>query len=45
MLESKQTAGTAINMSKTEPAVEDKKRPGLSFQVYQSLKSSVHREL
>jgi pilus assembly protein CpaF len=45
MLESKQTAGTAINMSKIEPAVEDKKRLGLSFQVYQSLKSSVHREL
>ena len=45
MLESKQTAGTAINMSKIEPAAEDKKRPGLSFQVYQSLKSSVHREL
>ena len=32
-------------MSKIEPAVEDKKRLGLSFQVYQSLKSSVHREL
>jgi len=45
MLESKQTAGTAINISKIEPAVEDKKRLGLSFQVYQSLKSSVHREL
>ena len=45
MLESKQIAGTAINMSKIEPAVEDKKRLGLSFQVYQSLKSSVHREL
>jgi pilus assembly protein CpaF len=45
MLESKQTAGTAINMSQIEPAAEDKKRPGLSFQVYQSLKSSVHREL
>src|SRR6201988_4830339 len=45
MLESKQSAGTAINMGKSEPAVEDKKRPGLSFQVYQSLKSSVHREL
>jgi len=45
MLESKQTAGKAINISKIEPAVEDKKRLGLSFQVYQSLKSSVHREL
>ena len=45
MLEFKQTAGTAINMSQIEPAADDKKRPGLSFQVYQSLKSSVHREL
>jgi len=43
MLESKRAAATTI--SSGTPAVDDKKRTGLSFQVYQSLKSSVHREL
>jgi pilus assembly protein CpaF len=43
MLESKQASQTAL--SKGTPPVEDKKKTGLSFQLYQSLKSGVHREL
>ena len=44
MLDSKQVIGAL--MGKTTTAADDKKRTtGLSFQVYQSLKSSVHREL
>ena len=44
MLDSKQVIGALIG--KTTTAADDKKRTtGLSFQVYQSLKSSVHREL
>lgn len=41
MLESNQPAAT----SKATSPSEDKKRSGLSFQDYQSLKSSVHRDL
>ena len=44
MLDSKQVIGAL--MGKTTTAADDKKRTtGLRFQVYQSLKSSVHREL
>src|ERR1700729_598857 len=35
----------SANLVNLSPAWDDKKRTGLSFKVYQDLKSSVHRDL